>query len=105
VFEQIACRTKFVFVWEILRIFVSIIVTYKNYSFPEKKIPIFWPDAIPGFSNLIFSARGVNFLTVLWNRTVLIYCGSGSDFGKVLVPVPDPDNISQFSNSNKNCTK
>jgi hypothetical protein len=35
---------------------------------------------------------------------VLICCGSGSDFGKVLVPGPvpaDPDNIEQFSNNKK----
>jgi hypothetical protein len=28
--------------------------------------------------------------------TVLICCRSGSDFGKILVPVPDPDKFSSF---------
>jgi hypothetical protein len=31
----------------------------------------------------------------------MICCGSGSDFGKALVPLPDPDNILQFSNNKK----
>ncbi len=40
--------------------------------------------------------------------TVMINCGSGSYFGKVLalipVPIPDPDYLAQFFNNNKNCT-
>jgi hypothetical protein len=37
--------------------------------------------------------------------TVMICCGSDSDFGKVLVPVPDPDNIEQFSEKTKKIPK
>jgi hypothetical protein len=37
----------------------------------------------------------------------MIFCGSGSDFGKVLVPVtvPDPDMFSTVFKQNKICTK
>jgi hypothetical protein len=40
-------------------------------------------------------------------RTVMIGCGSGSgyDFGKVLVPAADPDNIWHYFPKTKNCTK
>ncbi len=37
--------------------------------------------------------------------TVNICCGSGSDFGKVLVPVPDPDNIEHSFPTTKNLHK
>jgi hypothetical protein len=40
--------------------------------------------------------------------TVMICCGSGSDFGKVLVPalglVPDPESILDSFSKRKNCT-
>ncbi len=38
--------------------------------------------------------------------TVLIFCGSSSGYGRVSVPVPDPDNISAVFGSRvmtKNC--
>jgi hypothetical protein len=38
-------------------------------------------------------------------RTVMIYCGSGSDFGKLLVPVPDPNNIWHSFPNKKNWHK
>jgi hypothetical protein len=41
------------------------------------------------------TVHGENIFTLPLLWTILIYCGSGSDFGtaSVLVPFPDPDNI------------
>ncbi len=46
-------------------------------------------------SGLLQDKKRVPLLTMLWNRTDLFY-GSGSDLGKVMDPVPDPDPIKQF---------
>ncbi len=46
--------------------------------------------------------------TVFWNRTLTIYCGSGFNFGKFLVPVPNPTMepvLAIFSIVIKKCTK
>jgi hypothetical protein len=52
-----------------------------------------------GFVGIPSTVQNMLLQAGLW--TVKICCGSGSNFEKVLVPDPDPDNIYQFSKYKK----
>ncbi len=53
----------------------------------ERQIIIFYPKLPCAFFKIVF----LHYYSTLSSVVELIYCSSGSDFGKVLVPAPVSD--------------